>query len=96
MITYLVQIQIKPEFSQEFINATAKNVNASRKEPGIIRFDLLQPADEQERFYLLEEYETSEAVTAHKQTAHYFEWRETVEKMMAIPRKGSMLKNIIE
>jgi (4S)-4-hydroxy-5-phosphonooxypentane-2,3-dione isomerase len=94
MLSYLVQIQVKPEFVDAFINATQKNVSASRQEAGITRFDLLQHAEDPAQFYLVEEYKTPEDVTAHKETAHYKEWREAVEKMMAAPRKGNKYKKI--
>ena len=32
--------------------------------------------------------ETAEAAAAHKETAHYLEWRERVQDMMAEPRRG--------
>jgi quinol monooxygenase YgiN len=35
---------------------------------------------------LVEVYRFAEATAAHKQTAHYREWVETVADMMAVPR----------
>ena len=39
------------------------------------------------RFVLIEVYRTPEAAAAHKETAHYAKWRDTVEPMMAEPRR---------
>ena len=95
MLTYLVQIEIKPESREAFIAATEKNVTASRQESGITRFDLMQPTDDPARFYLIEEYLAESDVLAHKETGHYKAWREAVENMMATPRKGSKLQKIV-
>ena len=57
-----------------------------QQEPGIARFDVLQQQDDPTRFLLVEVYRSAEAPAAHKQTAHYREWAETVADMMAVPR----------
>lgn len=95
MLTYLVQVIVKPEYIQEFIQATQKNASNSIQEPGITRFDLVQHAEEITQFYLVEEYKAVEDVAAHKETQHYKEWRDTVEKMMAAPRKGNKFNKVI-
>jgi (4S)-4-hydroxy-5-phosphonooxypentane-2,3-dione isomerase len=37
---------------------------------------------------LYEAYESDAAAAAHKNTPHYFEWRDTVALWMAKPREG--------
>ena len=37
---------------------------------------------------LYEAYESEEASAAHKNTAHYLKWRDSVANWMAEPRKG--------
>lgn len=88
MIVTTVHVFVKPEFIDDFIEATMKNHESSVKEPGNMRFDVLQAHDDDSRFVLYEAYETEEAAKAHKQTAHYLKWRETVAAMMAKPREG--------
>jgi (4S)-4-hydroxy-5-phosphonooxypentane-2,3-dione isomerase len=46
------------------------------------------------RFVLIEAYRNPEAPGAHKETAHYKHWRETVEGMMAEPRQSVKFANI--
>lgn len=84
----LVHVHVKPEHIADFIEATRKNHEASIQEAGNRRFDVLQSADEPARFVLYEAYVSAEAVAAHKQTAHYLQWRETVADWMAEPRQG--------
>ena len=86
MLAVHVFVRVKPEFVEEFKRATIENASASRREPGIARFDVVQQADDPERFVLVECYRTAEAVSAHKETAHYAKWRDTVAEMMAEPR----------
>ena len=89
-----VDIRVKPERVAAFIAATIENARASRKETGIARFDLLQSADAPTRFLLVEAYRSAEAPFAHKETAHYQKWRDTVAEMMAEPRQSVKWKNI--
>lgn len=88
MHTTLVHVHVVERHVTDFIEATRKNHEASVREPGNMRFDVLQSPDDPARFLLYEAYESAEAAAAHKQTPHYLEWKETVAPWMATPRKG--------
>lgn len=88
MTVTCVHIHVKPEAVGEFIKASAVNHNEAIREPGNIRFDIIQQADDKTKFMLYEAYETEEAASAHKNTAHYLAWRDAVKDMMAEPRYG--------
>ncbi len=88
MIVTLVYVQVKSEFVKVFIQATRENHENSVKENGNIRFDILQDANDPAKFVLYEAYTTEQAVAAHKETAHYLKWRDTVAPWMAKPREG--------
>ena len=90
----LVHVHVKPEFVEAFKRASFENASNSVKEPGIARFDVIQQADDPTRFILVEIYKTAEAPAAHKETAHYAAWRDTVAEMMAEPRQGIKYTNI--
>ncbi len=94
MIVTTVIVYVKPENINDFIEASSKNHEASIKEPGNMRFDILQCATEPARFLLYEAYESEEAAAAHKKTEHYLKWRETVAPWMAKPRQGISYKAI--
>ena len=81
-----VHAHVKPEFVEAFRMATAENARNSVLEPGILRFDVIQQADDPTRFVLIEIYRTVEATAAHKETAHYAAWQAAVAPMMAEPR----------
>ena len=72
----------------EFTHATLENARASIQEPGIARSDVVQQQDDPARFVLIEVYRTPDAAAAHKETAHYAKWRDTVAPMMAEPRRS--------
>ncbi|MBS3944296.1 MAG: antibiotic biosynthesis monooxygenase [Melioribacter sp.] len=92
MLTIIVNINVKPEYLTEFISATLKNVKNSLLEPGVIRFNFCENANEDNAFILIEVYKSKEAQLEHKMTPHYNEWREQVEKMMAKPRSSIVYK----
>ncbi len=71
-----------------FIEATRRNHDGSVQEPGNLRFDVLQSAGDPTRFVLYEAWRDEAAMAAHKETAHYLAWRETVADWMAEPRQG--------
>jgi autoinducer 2-degrading protein len=89
MQVILVHVQVKPECIEAFRSASVANATASRQEPGVARFDVLQHTDEPTRFTLIEAYRNAEAPAAHKSTAHYATWRDTVAPMMAAPRTST-------
>jgi quinol monooxygenase YgiN len=89
-----VHIRVKPERVQAFIAATLENARSSVLEPGVARFDFVRQADDPSRFVLVEVYRTAQAATAHKETAHYAKWRDTVAEMMAEPRSGVKFDNV--
>jgi len=88
MHTTLVHVHVKADCVDAFIKACLANHLASIKESGNRRFDVLQSPDDASRFILYEAYVREDDATAHKQTAHYLTWRETVADMMAEPRVG--------
>lgn len=89
-----VQIQVKPENLEAFKTATLANARASRQEPGVARFDVVQQSDDPARFVLVEVYRDVAANLAHKETSHYVVWRDTVASMMAVPRTSVKYNNV--
>lgn len=95
MIVNCVYINVLPGTINDFIEASAENHRESVKEAGNLRFDIIQQADDPCRFILYEAYESDEAASIHKTTAHYAKWRDTVAGFMAEPRRG-VKHNIIQ
>ena len=89
-----VHVRVKPESIEAFKAATLANARASVQEAGIARFDVCQQADDATRFVLVEVYHNAAAPAAHKETAHYATWRDTVAPMMAEPRSSVKYANV--
>jgi (4S)-4-hydroxy-5-phosphonooxypentane-2,3-dione isomerase len=90
----LVHVQVKPAYIEDFIAATRLNHEASIQEPGNFRFDVLQSPEQPDHFIFYEAYLSAEAAAAHKETAHYLVWRDTVSDWMATPRQGIRYQGI--
>jgi quinol monooxygenase YgiN len=89
MLVVHVHVHVKAADVEAFIAATRQNSAESLKEPGIARFDVIQQEGDPTRFVLVEAYKTADAPAAHKETAHYAAWRDTVAPMMASPRTST-------
>jgi len=88
MYVTVVYVHVKPERVADFIEAIRPNHEGSVREPGNLRFDILQSADDPTRFVAYEAYRDEAAAKAHKDTPHYLAWRARVEDWMAEPRQG--------
>lgn len=86
MVIVHVHVRVRPESIEAFSAATIDNARESLKEPGVLRFDVIQQRDDPAAFVLVEVYRSPDAPTAHKATRHYEVWRDTVAPMMATPR----------
>ena len=89
MLVTLVYVHVKADCVEAFKTASLANARASRQEPGVAQFDVLQQQDDPTRFVLIEAYRTADAPAKHKETAHYATWRDTVAGMMAEPRSST-------
>jgi quinol monooxygenase YgiN len=88
MLIIHVHVHVKKESVEAFKAAILANSRASVREPGVVRFDVCQQADDSTRFVLVEAYRNSDAHAAHRETAHYATWRDAVAPMMASPRSS--------
>jgi (4S)-4-hydroxy-5-phosphonooxypentane-2,3-dione isomerase len=87
MYVVAVTIYVKPEFVKPFIEATLDNARNTRREPGNVRFDVLQGEDDPTRVLLYEAYHSKDDVGKHQQTQHYLRWKTAVADWMAQPRQ---------
>ena len=89
MLVVHVDVWVRPERVAEFLEASLVNARASVQEPGVLRFDVIQDQADPAHVVLVEVYRDADAPAAHKATAHYATWRDTVEEMMAKPRTST-------
>ena len=94
MLIVHVFVRVKPDAVEAFAAATRDNARHSVREPGVVRFDVVQQDDDPTRFLLVEVYRSPEDPARHKETAHYAAWRDAVEPMMAEPRRSMRYRAI--
>lgn len=90
----LVEINVHQDKVEEFLKVFHANHLGALKEPGNLRFDVLQDQQEPTRFYIYEAYVDNTAVAAHKKTPHYLQCVEALEGIMTGPRKKTQFKAI--
>lgn len=76
MIIQVVYLEVRDGALESFFKEALANAEESRKEAGVIQFDLLQQADLQNQFMLYEVYQDEAALEAHRKTAHFQRWLE--------------------
>jgi quinol monooxygenase YgiN len=94
MFIIQVFIHVKSESVEAFKELSTENASNSVKEPGVVRFDLLQQIDDPTRFTLFEVYRNPDGHAAHRETAHYARWRDAVPEMMADARSAVKYQSI--
>ncbi|MEJ5223846.1 MAG: putative quinol monooxygenase [Anaerolineales bacterium] len=75
-LAQIVHLDVQPDKLAEFLSEAAANARASRLEPGVLQFDLLQHAEMPTKFMLYEIYTDAAALEAHRATPHFARWLE--------------------
>jgi autoinducer 2-degrading protein len=90
----LVQAHVRADGVEIFRAASEVNARESRREPGVIRFDVVQETEDPTRFVLIEVFRDPAAAASHRETAHYLHWRDIVGPLMAEPRTNKKYVNV--
>ncbi len=94
LVVVHVHVRVVPDGVEAFRAASRANAEASLREPGVARFDVIQSVDDPTRFVLVEVYRDAASVAAHKETSHYLTWRDAVANLMAEPRSAQKYVNV--
>jgi autoinducer 2-degrading protein len=89
-----VSVQTKPGTQKAFKEASMKKALNSSLEPGVARFDVLQDQQDDTKFALVEIFKNETASAAHKDTAHYLEWKKTVADMIVEPLQARKFDSV--
>ena len=74
MVSVLVNVEVKPERLDEFLDVMRKDAEGSRTEPGCLRFDVLQDQENPCKFVFYEGYKNAEAAAEHRDYPHFKLW----------------------
>ena len=88
-------ITVKPEHVKEFAENFRVHAQLSNEEPGCVRFDAFQDADDPTIFCIYEVFNDKEANVAHDETEHYKRWREMSRNWRQESRPPSRILNLI-
>ena len=91
----VINIFIKPNYIEKFKEIVSINVRNSRKEEGIISFDVIQSVDDPTEFVLIEIYKNPEAQIGHRQTEHYKAFKAAVADLQNKPYKVGSFHTIM-
>ena len=97
MIYLIATLKIKRGSLPEILKGVAPCLEATRKEPGNISYDLHQSVSDENTLVFVERWEDRPALEAHFETPHLIAWREVGEKYF-LDRKIEIIEpaNVIE
>lgn len=73
-LNIVAMITIKPEFQTDFDLLFKKLVEESRKEEGCLRYELNQCLDNVNLYFVIETWNSLQAIDYHKATPHFVEF----------------------
>jgi (4S)-4-hydroxy-5-phosphonooxypentane-2,3-dione isomerase len=84
MFIVLVKVQVKPELLAEFTTAILRNAELSvQRDPGCVRFDVLQQEDDPTRWFFYEVYDKEQAWVDHRSSAHFLAFKDVGDRAIA-------------
>ena len=86
MLAMWVKVRVKPDARERFLKAIEVDALGSEKdEPGCMRFNVLQDAQDRNVYYFYEVYRDEAALEAHRAAPHYAVWRAAADTLDGSP-----------
>ena len=82
MILIIGKVSVQPDKLQQFFSEVNKAIEATLKEAGVSRYELVQSVGEPNTYMLIEEYADEAALASHSESEH-------------LKRLGSMLGSMV-
>ena len=90
MYVIIAPIQVQEGHKEAFLEAVVEDARSSvNHEPGCLRFDVIQDANDPNRIWLYEVYKDEAAFQAHLQAPHLIKFRETTQAWRAAGPQGA-------
>jgi len=87
MLAIWVKVRVKPDERERFLKAIEVDaLGSERDEPGCLRFNVLQDAQDQNVYYFFEAYRDEAALEAHRAAPHYAVWRAAADTLDGAPQ----------
>jgi quinol monooxygenase YgiN len=84
-LVVIATIMARPDAVTDLRQALGTLVQATRQEPGCLRYDLLQNRENPVHFVMNETWEDEAALTAHQQTVHLRDYAGYAAPLLAEP-----------
>ena len=94
MYIVVVHSHIQPEQVERFREITIQNAEASRREDGCVRFDIIQQIDDSTRFTFIEMFKSEQAGAIHRETGHFKKWLDEAVPLMVEPRTRAIYHDV--
>ena len=94
MYVVLVHSHVHAEQVERFREVTLENAEASRREAGCVRFDVIQQADDPSQFTFIEMFRSEEDGARHRETSHFKKWLEEAVPLMVEQRTRVIYRDV--
>jgi autoinducer 2-degrading protein len=86
MLAMWVKVRVKSDARERFLKAIEVDaLGSERDEPGCMRFNVLQDAQDRNVYYFYEVYRDEAALEAHRAAPHYAVWRAAADTLDGAP-----------
>ena len=86
MLAMWVKVRVKSDARERFLKAIEVDaLGSERDEPGCMRFNVLQDAQDRNVYYFYEVYRDEAALEAHRAAPHYAVWRAAADTLEGAP-----------
>jgi quinol monooxygenase YgiN len=85
MIIIHAALTVLKEKEEEFLNEVKTLIEASRKENGNMRYDLMKNTEKESAYMMVEVWENQEAVQSHNSSEQYVQFGQKAQSLMAAP-----------
>ena len=89
-LTIVATVVVKPEYKEDVLKAIKTVVDATRKEPGNIFYDVFEDVNNPLKFVFIETWKSQAAIDAHNKTTHFNNFVKAVEGKATL--EASILK----
>ena len=90
MYVIIVPVEIEPGRKEEFLRLLEPNARgAVLKEPGCLRFDVIQDGQEPNRVWFYEVYADEAALKSLQQSPHFLAWKPHFQKLARVELQGA-------
>ena len=89
-LTIVATVVVKPEYKDDVLKAIKTVVDATRKEPGNIFYDVFEDVGNPLKFVFIETWKSQAAIDSHNKSTHFNDFVKAVEGKASL--EASILK----